>query len=86
MGHTHNYGWVHRIGQPGDILGFRDKVNPAELHINPDSIIELVVYELLQCRGGLLQRDIGEVLSCCIEALGRFHALGGNARLYKKSV
>ena len=44
-------------------MGFRDKVNPAELHIDPDSIIELVVYGMFQCHGGLLQRDIGEVLS-----------------------
>ena len=36
VGHTHNYGWVHRIGQPGNILGFGYEVNSTELHIDPD--------------------------------------------------
>jgi hypothetical protein len=86
-GPTHDDGRIRRVGQPGNISGFRYDVNPTELHVDPGiDVLESAVYSAISVSRCLLERNIGEVLWPCIEALACFHALGGNTRLRKKSV
>ena len=41
---THDHGRVCRIGQPGDISGFRYNIDPTKLHVDPDiGVLESVV-------------------------------------------
>ena len=85
--HTHDHRRVCRIGQPGNISGFRYNVDPTELHIDSNiDVLESVVYNIISMSRCLLHCNIRVVLWPCFEDLDRLHALGGNARLRKKSV
>jgi hypothetical protein len=83
---THNYGWVRRVGQPRNITGIRYNIDPAKLHVDP--AIEVAESAISQYHGdgGILERDICEILRPCFEALARLHALGGDTYLRGKSV
>ena len=69
---THDHGRVCRIGQPGNISGFRYNVDPAELYIDSDiDILESVVYNSISVSRRLLHRNIGVVLRPCFEDFAR---------------
>lgn len=85
---THDDRGIRSIGQPRNVDGIKYSVDPAKLHVDPESLPSQRFTALSQSYGhrGILESNICIILRLGLEALGRFHALGGDTCLRGKSV